>query len=102
MRESEFQKNFISKVKVIFPDCTVLKNDARYLQGVPDWSVFYKDKYALLEIKAAKNAHHQPNQDYYISKCNDNGGFARFVYPENEVNVLTEMRLYFNNIPLNN
>lgn len=97
MKESEFQKKFTDKVKKTFPGCDVLKNDSAYIQGIPDWSVIYEGKHAYLEIKKDKKAKHQPNQDYYINKANSSNGFGRFVYPENENEVITDMIKYFNN-----
>ena len=96
MRESEFQKNFIGKVKILFPDSIIVKNDPCYKQGIPDWSVLEGDKYALLEIKRSYNARHRPNQEYYINKANKNGGLGRFVYPENEDEVINDLKNYFN------
>lgn len=92
--ESQFQRKVIRDIQKIFVNAAVLKNDSSYIQGVPDLSIFYKDKWAMLECKANANAHHQPNQDYYISMF-DKMGFARFIYPENEEEVLAEMILYF-------
>ena len=91
MLESKFQSNLIKEIKERFPGCIVLKNDSSYLQGVPDLSVFYKDKWCTLEVKKSVNASHQPNQDYYVDLVNSQGGFARFIYPENEDTVLKEM-----------
>ena len=94
MNESEYQKKVIKKIKTKLPGCDVLKNDSRYLQGIPDWSVIYEGKHAYLEIKISKDAHHQPNQDYYIDKANSSNGFGRFIYPENEKEVLKDMVEY--------
>lgn len=96
MKESEFQKQFLRKVKDILGDkCRYIKNDANYIQGFPDWTVFYGDKYAILEMKADVNSRKQPNQEYYINKFSEEGGFARFVYPQNEKEVLDDLVRYF-------
>ena len=97
MTEAQYQKKFTDKVKKIFPGCDVLKNNSAYIQGIPDWSVIYEGKHAYLEIKIDKDAHKQPNQQYYIDKANNSKGFGRFVYPENEKEVLDDMINYFNN-----
>ena len=97
MKESEFQKKFLDKVKELVPGCIALKNDARYIQGIYDWTVQRGSKAAALEIKIAKDANHQPNQDYYINKITEQGGYGRFVYPENQNKVLEELVEYFNN-----
>lgn len=94
--ESEFQSELIKRLKAMYPDADILKNDANYKQGIPDLSVNNTNgKYAYLEVKAYEGASHQPNQDYYVEKTNNNGGFARFIYPENEKEVLAEMVEYF-------
>lgn len=95
MKESEYQKKLIDKIKAKIPDCIVLKNDSSYLQGVPDLSVMRGSQYAFLEVKVSRNASHQPNQDFYINKTSEQGGFATFVYPENEEEVLNNLVDYF-------
>lgn len=95
MLENKFQSNLIKEIKDRFPGCVVLKNDSSYLQGVPDLSVYYKDKYAMLEVKKSANAKHQPNQDYYVDKINEMSGFARFIFPENKEQVLDELTSMF-------
>ena len=96
MREPEYQKKVINKIKAMFPGSKALKNDSAYIQGIPDWTVFYKDKYAILEIKISKDAVHQPNQDYYVEEFNKDS-FGRFLYPENEIEVLNDLSKHFNN-----
>lgn len=93
-KETDFQSDFIGRLKERFPGCIVVKNDARYLQGVPDLTILYNDKWATLEDKREKNAPHQPNQDYYVEKMN-NMSFSRFVYPENVEEVLDELEQSF-------
>ena len=90
MRENKFQSNLIKEIKEKLPGCMVLKNDSSYLQGVPDLTVFYKDKWCMLECKQSEKASHQPNQDYYINKTNEMS-FSRFIYPENKNSVLKDM-----------
>jgi len=97
MKENEYQGKLIKKIKAKLPDCDVLKNDSSIIQGIPDLSVLNGPKYAYLEVKISKDAPHQPNQDYYINKANKNNGFGRFIYPENEKEVLNDMINYFNN-----
>lgn len=93
-KESKFQKGLIDDLKKRFPGCMVLKNDANYIQGIPDLMVLYKDHWAALECKKAKNANHQPNQDYYVERMEEMS-FARFVYPENKEDVLNELQRSF-------
>lgn len=94
MLESKFQANLIKEIKNKFPGCIVLKNDSSYLQGVPDLSVFYGDRWAMLEAKKSVNASHQPNQDYYVGKANEMS-FSRFIFPENKEEVLDELTHFF-------
>ena len=96
MLENKFQAKLIKKLKKLFPDCFVLKNDPTYLQGVPDLLVLYKDKWATLECKKSANARHQPNQDYYVGKMNEMS-FSSFICPENEDEVLDQLRHKFDN-----
>lgn len=90
MLESKFQANLIKEIKERYPGCIVLKNDSSYLQGVPDLSVFYKDKWCTLEVKKSVNASHQPNQDYYVNKMNEMS-FSSFICPENKKDILDKL-----------
>ena len=90
MLESKFQSSLIKDIKKRFPGCVVLKNDPEYIQGFPDLTIFYKDKWAALECKKDANASHQPNQDYYIQYLNEMS-FASFIYPENKQEVLDDL-----------
>jgi hypothetical protein len=93
-KESAFQKGLINDLKKRFPGCMVLKNDPNYIQGIPDLLVLYEGHWAALECKKAKQASHQPNQDYYVERMNEMS-FSRFVYPENKENVLDELQQSF-------
>lgn len=96
MLENKFQANLIKKIKKEYPGCIVMKNDASYIQGIPDLLVLYKDKWASLECKKTSKARHQPNQDYYVGQM-DKMSFSRFIFPENEQEVLNELKHKFNN-----
>ncbi len=93
-RESQFQAKLIREIKERFPGCMVLKNDANYIQGIPDLLILHKDRWAVLECKKSENESHQPNQDYYVEKLNDMS-FSRFIFPENRSEVLTELSEHF-------
>ena len=41
------------------------------------------DKYVALELKRSDKANKRPMQIYRVNKTNSEGGFARFIYPEN-------------------
>ena len=94
MKESKFQSDLKKELKTLFPGCIVTKLDSSMIQGIPDLLILYRNKWAVLENKKSKNAHHQPNQDYYVDKMN-RMSFARFIYPENKNEVLTDLKMYF-------
>lgn len=88
--ERDFQANLIKEIKTMFPGCIVMKNDASYIQGIPDLLVLHNDKWASLECKKNANAKKQPNQDYYVNRMNEMS-FSRIIYPENKDDVLNEL-----------
>lgn len=94
MLESKFQSNLIKEIKDRFPGCVVLKNDSSYLQGIPDLTIFYREHWAMLEVKQSANANHRPNQDYYVNQLNGMS-FAKFIYPENKEEVMHELSDFF-------
>jgi len=94
MLESVFQSKLIGELEALFPGCIVLKNDANYLQGFPDLTILYKNKWAVLECKKSKDAEHQPNQDHYVDML-DEMSFSRFIYPANKEEVLDELQQTF-------
>lgn len=93
-KESNFQRRLIDILKVRFPGCIVYKNNAGYIQGFPDLTIFYKDKWATLEIKKSEDSFRQPNQEYYVRVMNEMS-FSRFIYPENAEVVLNELQEAF-------
>lgn len=92
--ESKFQKEFIDEVKARYPGCIALKNDSSYIQGFPDWTLLYEDKWAVLEMKRDRGAKKQPNQEYYVDIL-DKMSFSRFVYPSNKDEVLDDLDILF-------
>jgi len=94
MKESEYQAKLIKKLKVLFPDCIIQKNDSSYIQGIPDLTIFWGNQWAMLEVKISADAGEQPNQRHYVEKCLDMS-YAAFIYPENEKEVLHELQLAF-------
>lgn len=94
MAESVYQRKLLRKLKRMFPGCELLKNDAGYRQGIPDWTLFWGPYWAMLEIKDSIKARRQPNQPYYIKKMNEMS-FAAFICPENEEEVLAALQEAF-------
>lgn len=90
MLEREFQADTIKRIRRLLPGAVPLKNDSGYIQGVPDFTIFYGCAWAWLEFKKAANAPVQPNQEYYIALANGDS-FGAFIYPENRDEVLNEM-----------
>lgn len=94
MRENKYQAHLIKRLKNEFPGCVVLKNDASYIQGIPDLTIFVGNKWAMLECKRSQNETHQPNQDYYVEQMNEMS-FARFICPENEEEIIRDLQRSF-------
>lgn len=94
IKENQFQAKLIRELKTVFPGCVVLKNDANYLQGFPDLLILHKNKWAALECKREKDAHRQPNQEYYVNMLNEMS-YANIISPENRSEVLDELQHTF-------
>jgi hypothetical protein len=93
-KESQFQAQLKKKLTEMFPGCIILKNDPTYLQGIPDLTVLWNDKWALLECKRESEAQKRPNQAYYVS-LGKKMSFAAFICPENEEEVLHDLQHTF-------
>ena len=91
MKEAEYQQELIRKIENLIPGCLVLKNDPNYRQGIPDLSVFYGNRFALLEVKASARAPERPNQRWYVEEWAKTT-FSVFIYPENEEEVLSALQ----------
>lgn len=89
--EKDYQMGLKKRIKDILPGSIVLKADPNDIQGIPDLLVLYKGKWASLEVKKSENAKHRPNQDYYVAVM-DEMSFSRFIFPENEEEVLHELQ----------
>ena len=94
MVESKFQSILIKELKERFKGCVVVKNDANYMQGIPDLTIYHGDRWAMLETKKSEDAPHRPNQDYYVSLFNSMS-YAAFIFPENKEVILNEMEQAF-------
>jgi hypothetical protein len=94
MLERDYQAQLIRKLRRRLPGCIILKNDTDYLQGIPDLTILYGDKWAMLEVKASRDAPNQPNQVWYVCELNDMS-FAAFIYPAIEEEVLDALQQTF-------
>ena len=95
-KESDFKNELYNEIRNRFPGAEVVPNDAGYLQGFPDATVYFPNgRYFLLEGKRTSKSARQPNQDYYVnqSPLRDN---ATFVSPENKNKVLDELERRYN------
>lgn len=92
--EKDFQKDLMDEIRERYPGCVIMKNDSGYIQGIPDWTILYKDKWAVLEAKRDRKAKKQPNQEYYVDQLNKMS-YSRIVYPENKDEVLSELHKIF-------
>lgn len=93
-KENVFQAGLIEELEKRYDGCVVLKNDPLYKQGIPDLTVFYKDRYALLESKKDENAKFRPNQQLYLDLF-DEWAFAKRIEPNNKEEVLNELDNFF-------
>lgn len=95
--ERDYQPGLIRRIQERFPGCEILKNDpSSNFQGIPDLTVLTEDGWALLETKRGAKSRKQPNQDYYVSHFS-RLGFAAFINPSNEVEVLDALQRSFEN-----
>jgi hypothetical protein len=94
MNENQYQAKLIKKLEEMFPGCVVLKNDSGYKQGMLDLIILWKNYWASLEVKASRAMSSRPNQDYYVYRLNEMS-FAAYIYPENELEVLSALQQAF-------
>lgn len=93
-RENKFQAELIKEIRSLFPGAIILKNDPEYIQGFPDLTIFYEDRWAVLECKKSEREVHQPNQDYYVDVLNEMS-YSAFIFPENKKDILKELKIFF-------
>lgn len=89
--ERDFQSKLIKEIKTRMPEAIVMKNDASYIQGIPDLLILHGNRWAALECKKSKGAKCQPNQKYYVDLMNEMS-YAAFIFPENESEVLNALQ----------
>ena len=59
-----------------------MKNDARYLQGIPDFVILYHNVWVLIEFKKQKDSRYRPNQEYYLDLAKQ-WSFAYTIHKDN-------------------
>jgi hypothetical protein len=93
--ENEYKKRLKKRIQERFPGCLILKNDEQLVQGIPDMTILWGSRYAILEVKKDRNAPWRPNQEYYLGFVSNMGGIAFLIYPEIEEGVLDEIQRAF-------
>lgn len=94
MTESAYQSKLVKKIVDLIPDCVILRNDPRFIQGIPDLIVLHNNMWGALEVKVSSKAKVQPNQQHYVEKLGKMS-FASFINPENEGEVLSALQTAF-------
>jgi hypothetical protein len=93
--ERDYQSYLIDTIEDLLPGCLILKNDSGYRQGIPDLSIFFGPRWAMLEVKRKKprpgSSDFEPNQEWYICELGKMG-YVECIYPENEEEVLREVQ----------
>lgn len=93
--ENEYKRGLKDRIEARFIDCIVLKNDEQMIQGIPDMTILWGPRYAVLEVKRSADASFRPNQEHYLNKILGMGGIALVIYPENEEEVLDALQHAF-------
>lgn len=86
--ENKFKAKVMRKLKEIEGGFFFTK-EALSLRGYPDILGCYKGRFIALEVKRSKAdctraTGRTPLQRYILGKITDSGGYATFIYPENE------------------
>lgn len=91
MQERDYQAYLIKKIRRDLLGSLILKNNAAYLQGVPDLTVFYGPRWGMLEVKIKEprpgTDDFEPNQEWYIQEFSTMS-FCAVIFPKNEREVL--------------
>lgn len=93
MLENAFSRKLTTKIRQMFPDAILLKGNSAAQQGIPDWILFYGDRWATLEVKKSDKEPYQPNQPYFIDKMN-HMSFSAMICPQNEADVLEQLEIH--------
>lgn len=97
MLERTYQAELIKRLRLRFPGCVILKNDSSYMQGVPDLTLLWRDRWAILEVKPkapTSSKDFEPNQEWYIEVLNEMS-YSACIYPGNEEEVMNEIQHTF-------
>ncbi len=90
-----YKARLMKELELRFPGCVIIHLDPNTVhQGVPDMLILYRNKWAMLETKAAANSAKRPNQEFFVNFYNELA-FAAFIYPEIEEDVLNDLQQAF-------
>lgn len=94
--ENKFKMKVMRKLKEIDGGFFFTK-EAMSLRGYPDILGCYKGRFIALEVKrsradSTRATGRTPLQKYILDKITDSGGFASFIFPENEEDVFRSIQ----------
>jgi hypothetical protein len=97
MKESAFEKSFMSKAKTLPKFHAPPKSHLPSIAGLPDRVFCLNGRYIALEFKRSlkemlKGSASSKLQEYTLFKIEAAGGYAVFVYPENAEVVFNRLR----------
>lgn len=94
VKESDFKSKFLKKVKKELKPLYVLqyKQDSTTVASFPDTIVIFEGITIFIEFKASKTAKFRPGQKETIKNLNDHSHIALVCYPENQEEVMEELR----------
>lgn len=92
--EGKFKKSFLTKLKKAVKPIAVLQYEqsSTTVKGFPDTIVILEGITVFIEFKASSRSKFQPLQKEWNQKLNDNGHFSFICYPQNEDEVLAEIK----------
>lgn len=98
-KESDYQRDLKKRLSEEFPGCYILKNDPTCIQGIPDLTILYHDKWAALEVKRSeaekiKAEKDNQTQAFRVNQLNSMS-YAAYIYPENEEEIFDTLKRTF-------
>ena len=91
--EGKFKKKVCSELKKLGATILQYKQDSTTVKGFPDTLVLLTESLVIfIDFKKSKTAKFQPLQKEWNKKLNERGFFAYIMYPENEKEVMAEIR----------
>jgi hypothetical protein len=91
--EGKFKKKVCAQLRKW--GCTVIQyeQNSTTIKGFPDTIVLLPESLTIfIEFKKSKTAKFRPLQKEWIKKLNDRSYFAYVMYPENEKEIMAEIR----------